>query len=262
LNDTTENVIKFQIIHFPGSHAIFGEFQIDKTNNPPIIKYLHCDPLPRMTKYDQIITSAFTKEISPLANIEIYDSGVTLQRGLGCSYFSIDGAMMLATPPDRTYVSNVMEHMKTYGVEKKDEFSEKNIKYVHSSSLPTRFIRGLQYIDGKEGSDKVPGLYRVPNLTASVFNTAEKDIQVNKKGQTAEEAIRNDLIKNPDTMRTFNMRAERKMKNYGKAVAAFMDENSIIDPAFPHLLEQYKMTGLTEFCQEKISPKNKTVMKP
>src|SRR5204863_7861650 len=101
LNETQDSIIKFQIIHFPDVHAIFGEFIIDKSNDPPTITYLHCDPLPPTTKYSSIITAAFRNELSPLANIEIYDSDVTLLKGLGCSYLSIDGAMMLATPSDR-----------------------------------------------------------------------------------------------------------------------------------------------------------------
>lgn len=112
INNTNQDLIKFQIIHFPKTHAIFGEFEIDKRSNPPTVRYLHCDPLPPTTRFTNIITSTFRKEISPIANIEIYDSDMTLQKGLGCSYFSIDGAMMLATPPDRSYVPNVIGYIK------------------------------------------------------------------------------------------------------------------------------------------------------
>jgi len=98
----------------------------------------------------------FKNEISPLANIEIYDSHVAIQKGNGCSYFSIDGAMMLATSADRTYAVNVIEHIKKQG-EEINLLGEKNIKYMKSLSLPTRFIRGLQYVSQNEKTGYYPG---------------------------------------------------------------------------------------------------------
>lgn len=260
-NDTPKNIIKFQIIHFDRNHGIFGEFVIDKTSIPPTVKYAHCDPAPPKTKYNDIITSDFRKQISPLANIEIYDSYVFMQKGTGCSYFSIDGAMMLATPPDRDYVVNVIEYMKKHGKNDDNEsFEEKNVKYIRSSSLPTRFIRGLQYIVD-EGQNK--GLN-----TLVFFNPEEKNTVVNVKGETAEVSIRKDLqerpaIRNPSERVTLNIKAESKMKGYGETVNNFIKNKNIIDPEFYRLLDQYNINGFVQFCEEQIEiKKEKTEVQP
>jgi len=258
-NDTNENIIKFQIIHFPETHAIFGEFTIDKTTVPTTIKYLHCDSLPPRTKFDEIITRDFRKEISPLANIEIYDSDVQIQKGLGCSYFSIDGAMMLATPPGKDYVVNVVEYMKTHGEEKKQPFEEKNIKYIQSSSLPTRFIRGSQII-------KTPDESQIKGLDLLVFNSAEKHTVVNKKGETSEKSIQSDLKErpsrfDPNAMVTHNVRLERKMKNYQESVMNFIKDKDILSQEFSDQVNKYKINGLVKFCEQKIEKKPEQKMK-
>ncbi|MBA2651144.1 MAG: hypothetical protein H0U73_02565 [Tatlockia sp.] len=252
INDTNQDLIRFQIIHFSESHAIFGEFEIDKRSTPSTLRYLHCDPLPPMTKFTDIITSTFREEISPIANIEIYDSDVTLQKGLGCSYFSIDGAMMLATPPNHTYCPNVIEYIKKYGEEKNNAFEEKNIRYIQSASLPPRLIRGLQYIDDGTGNANY-----IRGLNSLIFNAAEKNTIINKDGDTAESAIRKDLKTgpskiNPNEMRTFNIRAERKMQNYGDSVRDFIQDKNINDPEFSSIIEQYKINGLIQFCEDKM----------
>lgn len=250
--DTDTNIIKFQIIHFHQNHAIFGEFKIDKTLEPPVVTYLHCDPAGGdVGEYSEIISDDFIESIAPLATIQVYDSAVNIQKTRGCSYFSIDGAMMLAAPADRPYFSNVIEHIEQT-CEKTEHGDHKNIKYIKSFSLPPRFIRGLQF-DGKEDALKKTTLL-------SFFNTVEKDTVVNKKGETAEEAMDKDLKKiasklNPDETRTFNYRAERKMKQYGTAVVNFIDDKNLFDPEFINLVDQYKIKGLKQFCEEIIEHK-------
>ncbi len=248
INKTSTDKIKFQIVLYEGNHAVFGEFEIDKTTQPSTVRYLHCDPLPPTTKYSAIITSTFTKEISPLANIEIYDSDATIQKGAGCTYISIDGAMMLATPSDRNYVTNVTEYMKEHGKEIEKPFEENNIKYIQSSTLPTRFIRGLQYLDD--------GL-EVKGLNSLVFNSEEKNTVINKKGETAETVIRRDLQKrpsrfDPEKILTFNIRTERKMKQYKKSVGDFIKDKNILTPEFSNVIDNYKIGGLIKFCNDNI----------
>jgi hypothetical protein len=255
-NDTTEKIIKFQIVHFLSGHVIFGEFTIDKTNTPPTIKYLHCDPLPPATKFHEIITRDFRKEISPLANIEIYDSNVILQKGAaGCHYFSIDGAMMLATPPGRDYVVNVIEYMKVHDDKvKQPSFEEQNVKYMQSSSLPTRFIRGSQLINTTSEDIAFRG------LDLLVFNAPEKNKIINKKGETAEKSIRSDLKERPSKLEpnkilTHNIRLERKMKNYKESVINFIKDKDILSKQFLDQVNQYNINGLIQFCEEKIEKK-------
>ncbi len=247
-HETKKNIIKFQIIHFPRPHAIFGEFTIDKSTAASTVIYTHLDPAPHITKFNEIITMEFIKEISPLANIEINDSDVAIQKGIGCSYFSIDGAMKLATPPDRDYVPNLAEYIKKHRM--KDTFmifNEPNVTLYNVSSLPTRFIRGLQFIID-EGEAK--------GLNSCIFNTSEKKVIVNKKRETAETSVRKDLhtlpSNKPDTRITLNKRAERKMKKYSETVNNFIKDKNIIDPAFLDLIDQYKINGLAKFCEEQI----------
>jgi hypothetical protein len=254
-HDTNEKTIKFRIVYFQQPHVTFGEFIIDKTNRTPTVTYLHCDPSPmaELIEYFKIITLDFRSTISPLANIEIYDSSTNLQKGLGCSYFSIDGALMLATPPDRDYVTNLMEYMKKHGTEKNMSFKENNIMYVQSS-LPTRFIRGSQFIND------VPGEFNIKGLNSLIFNTAEKNTIVNKKGGAAEAVIRNDLVErsaklDPNVKVIHNLRAERKMKKYGNDVRDFIKEKNVLSLEFSKLLDQYKIQGLITFCEEKVEKK-------
>lgn len=58
--------------------------------------------------------------------------------------------------------------------------------------------------------------------------------------------------------RLWNMRIERKMKQYGKAVHDFIKGNTInvVDASFSSLLDQYSLKGLLEFCEEKINSKS------
>jgi len=275
-NDTTEKIIKFQIIHLPipvpRIHAIFGEFTIDKTNTPPTVKYLHCDSTPRLTPFDAIITRNFRNAISPLANIEIYDSNVTLQKGgQSCAYFSIDGAMMLATPPDKDYVVNVIEYMKAHGEKEKRPFEEQNVTYIKSDSLPTRFVRGSHFIKATSLPDRFVGGLFVPASTQKgldffVFESPEKDKIVNKKGETAEKSINKDLKERParlDSSKTVthNVRLERKMKNYQDSVMNYIKDKDILSKDFLDQVNKYKINGLVQFCEQKIEKKPEQKMK-
>lgn len=251
--DTKENLIKFQIVYFAGSHAIFGEFLIDKTNKPTAVSYLHCDPLPGLIPYTQIITSKFCNTILPIANIEVMDSNMTLQKGLGCTYFSIDGAMLLATPTDRDYVTDVMAHMRAHGKEKTNTYDKKNntyFKVIESNSLPTRLIRGSQVLEDMRVPIPTMGLYSL------VFNTNEKKTIVNKKRETAKKSIEKDLENNPSksiyTPVKYNTRINRKMKQYKAKVDHFLSDKKILDPAFAAQLDKYKIQGLVNFCEKKI----------
>lgn len=128
--------------------------------------------------------------------------------------------------------------------------------------LPTRFIRGLEYENDGAGSANY-----IKGFNSLIFNVAEKNTIINKKGETAEIAIRKDLETrhskiNPNEMRTFNIRAERKMKNYGDSVREFIHDKNINDPEFSSLIEQYKINGLIQFCEEKIEEKTDQKMQP
>lgn len=256
INETEVDVVKFQFTLYKNYHAMFGQFEINKTTTPPIIKYLHCDPLPDTIAYRDVITEKFRQEICPLADIVIADSEYCFQRGAGCTYFSLDGGMMLATPSDRDYVVDVFKHMETYGVEEKQTFKENNIKYIRSTSLPTRLIRGSHDIE-----DGVGFFSGIKGLKTLVLNSDAKNTFVNKQHQTAETSIVRDLYEkvipsnsepSSTKVRTLNLRAERKMKQYGEAVANFLKDKNVLDPAFNQLIDQYKIKGLTEFFKAKM----------
>lgn len=259
LTDTNANVIKFQIIHFHEGHAVFGEFEIDKTNKPAAIRYLHCDPARNMTKYFVVISLDFIKELSPIANIEICDSDVKIQKGLGCTIFSIDGAMMLTTPSDRTYAVNVFEHIKKHGTVEDGYPAIKNIKYIKSTSLPTRFLRGTHLIDGSEEALGFNSYKGQPNIYKTIFNTEERNTIVNKKGETAEKSISKDLQKRTTLM--FNLRTDRKLTKYEEDVREFIKDKDIISPEFSTLLDQYKIKGLVQFCEKQCEKKTEPRMK-
>lgn len=257
-SETNESIIKFQIIFCSPTHTIFGEFQIDKTKYPPSVKYLHCDPCPPMLAYSEVITPEFVKKVSPDADIEIYDSRVVIQKGNGCTYFAIDGTLMLATSPNHNYAVDVIEHIKKHGQEKETSFEEKNIKYMQSSSLPTRFIRGSHHLD-----DWGTNLHR-KGLMSTVFNTSEKDTIVNKKGETAEKSIQKDLKSKQVTSKgntnevetkTLNMRMERKMHQHKSKVMNFIEGKDIMSREFSEKINKFKINGLVRFCEEKIVPK-------
>jgi hypothetical protein len=258
--NTNEASIKFQIIYYESTHTVFGEFQIDKTTIPPTVRYLHCDPWPPITNCKEIITPKFREIISTKANIEIYDSNAKLQKGKGCSYFSIDGARMLATSPDRDYACNVMEHIKTNGIERKGLFLENNIKYIQSDTLPTRFIRGSHIIE-----DWNVGNVHIKGLDTTVFNTSEKSTIVNKKGETAEKSINRNIEykdqrskSNPEVMESkrFNKRAEHKMVKCKESVLDFMKDKDIFDKELSDSIDRCTINGLAQFCEEKIKNQN------
>jgi len=246
-NTTSEQSIKFQLIYFPNSHAIFGEFQIDKTSNPPIVRYLHCDSLPGVILFDQIITADFIKQIAPLAVIEVYDSNLELLKGTGCSYLSIDGAMLLATPDDRPYKTDIIEHFQTHGKLVVVSRNGSNIHYTKSDSLPARYIRGMQFIEDQK--DK-------KGLSTLVFFSEDNNIVVNKKNETAGASIAKHLEKrsklNSEDSVIFNNRAKNKMIEYGKAVTVYLEKNDCLSSEFPSLIEQFGVTGLGVFCDKKI----------
>ncbi|WP_141676700.1 hypothetical protein [Legionella jamestowniensis] len=256
-NETAESIIRFSIIYYRG-HGCFGQFEIDKTNNPPIVRYAHIDPYPQLIEYSAVITNDFVSEISPLAHIEIGESALMMQKGASCTYFAMDGGIMLATPSNRDYVPNVMEHMKKNGTKMTHPFKEKNITYMRCPTLPARMMVGLHFIEDEP-------LFQPPRrgLYSLIFNSQEKSTIVNKKGETAETAIRKDLqghfsTSNQMATRLWNMRIERKMKQYGKAVHDFIKGNTInvVDASFSSLLDQYSLKGLLEFCEEKINSKS------
>lgn len=259
-NDTSEAIIRFRIAYY-GGHGCFGEFEIDKTTNPPTVRYAHIDPFPQLIKYNVLITNDFVSEISPLAHIEIGESDLMMQKGASCTYFSLDGGMLLATP-GRDYVPNVMEHMKKYGKKMEHPFKENHISYVRCPTLPARMMMGLHYID-----DDTTIQPQRRGLNSLIFNSQEKNTIVNKKRETAETAVRKDLqshfsTSNQTVTRTWNLRIERKMKQYGKAVHDFIRENNInvLDASFSSLLDQYCMKGLVKFCEGKVILSPSTAM--
>jgi hypothetical protein len=259
-NDTNEKIIKFQIIYFQGIHAICGEFKIDKTGEFPVLRYMHLDSLPEATEYYNVITLDFVKKISPLAKIEVCDSNVILQKGLGCTYMSIDHALMLSTPNDRDYAVNVMEYLNKNGVEETParyiyKGFVKEINYKISSSLPARFLRNMQYISDEE---KKEGAVSV--LDSTFFNTSVKNTKVNKKEETAEASIQKNLQERPnkrnlDEMRIFNLRAENKMKQFQKNVKEFIRDKDILNPEFNKKVREYRYEGFKSFCNEKMMSK-------
>lgn len=252
---TVEDKTKFQIIYFPVTHAIFGEFVIQKNFSESKVTYIHCDPLPATIAYNEIITNVFVEEISPLAMVEVLESDVCIQKGLGCSYFSIDGALMLATPEDKSYVPDFALHMKKHSKESFRPFKDKDVTYLQSSSLPVRFIRGLQYFE-----DEVVGYQYVKGLNSSIFHSKDGQTIVNKKNKTAEESVTEDITERPskkseDEMVKINLRAERKMNNYYKSVKAFLEKFSLADPKTIDLIEDCKITGFVSFCNSKKTEK-------
>lgn len=256
LTQETTDIIKFQIIHYRDSHTVFGEFEINKSSQIPLVKYTHCDPAPPLTSFKEIITKKFKATISPLAKIEIYDSDVSIQKGLGCTYFSVDGAMMLATPPDRDYTVNLTRFIKEHGKEEKIKYLEKdkNIIYILSSILPARFIRGMHFYD-----DELVGQTLFRGLSSFIFNTNEKNTVVNKNGETAEKSIQKDIeiiIKENKPDKKLNQRVIRKMKQFGEEVKKYLENKDIFDENFSRELDTFKIKGLVEFINKKIVIKN------
>ncbi|CEK09314.1 hypothetical protein [Legionella hackeliae] len=254
-NETSEKITKFQIVYFQG-HGCYGEFEIDKSTQPPTVRYVHIDPSPQLIPYNVLITENFVKTISPLANIEIFESDLKMQKGASCTFFAVYGAMQLSTPTTRDYVPNVIEHMKKQGQEMPHKFQEINITYVRSPTLPARLMLGLHFIE--DTTDR-------KGLDSLIFNSPEKDTIVNKKGETAAIAVRKDLqghasTSNQTVNRTWNMRIERKMKQYGEAVHVFIKENNIdvLTPSFSSLLDQYSLKGLVQFCEDKLYAKSES----
>lgn len=250
--ETSENVIRFRIVYYQG-HGCYGEFEIDKTTNPPTLRYAHIDPFPQLIKYTVIITNDFVREISPLANIEIGESDLLIQKGASCTYFSTDGAMALATPADRDYVPNVMAHMKKNGTKMHHSFEQKNVSYVRSPTLPARLMVGSHHLEDDPDEPNRRG------LSSLIFNSPEKKTVVNKNRETAEAAAKKDITghsstSNQSVTRQWNMRIERKMKQFGKAVHDFIKDNNInvFEPSFSSLLEEYSLQGLLQFCQKKL----------
>lgn len=253
-NETEKKLIKFQTVFYINQHAMFSEFTIDKKKQPFVLRYFHCDPLPGTIAYDDVLTPDFVEDISSLADIEIFDSDYSLQKGMGCTYFALDGSMMLATPSERNYVPDVLDHINKYGVSEKTNYKEKNVSYKKSDTLPTRLIRGSHDVE-----DGVGFFAGIKGLNTLVFNTPEKNVIVNKKGETAEKSIRKDLQevsskKDPGKIYHFNLRAQRKMKQFGQAVINFLKDKNILSADFENLIDKYKMPGLKQFCDQQIRP--------
>lgn len=86
------------------------------------------------------------------------------------------------------------------------------------------------------------------------YGESEKNTIVKK----AETAARKDLelrYSNQIFIGGKNMRHERKMKQYGKAVHHFIKDNNIdvLDPSFFSLLDQYRIESLVQFGDERIN---------
>ncbi|MBA2709489.1 MAG: hypothetical protein H0U57_02715 [Tatlockia sp.] len=263
-NETKEKIIKFQIIYYQGVHACCGEFKIDKTGEFPVVNYLHFDSLPEETPFHEVVTLDFVKEISPLANIKVYDSEVKLQKGRGCTYMSIETARMLSTPTDQDYAVNLMEYMKQKGKRKNapktifKSYSDK-INYTTSTMLPARFLRSLQYTKDDENKENESIVNQ--SLESFIFKTNEKKTIVNKKGETAEDSIKKDLLVNKGLMTSFNLRTERKMKQYKANVNDFISKRNILDPEFANQVNQYRAAGLKLFCEERMVPQKEKTFK-
>ena len=138
----------------------------------------------------------------------------------------------------------------------------------HDQLTANPFLRRIQYIS----KDEKTGRYRGgPTLYSSVFDTPEENVIVNKKGETAKIVITKDLnevkrasktMPGETEIRTFNLRAERKMKEYQLTVSEFIKDKDILGPEFSNLLSQFNIKGLKQFCEEKIDQKKDQKIKP
>ena len=93
-------------------------------------------------------------------------------------------------------------------------------------------------------------------LFLNIFNEAQKNTIVNKKGETAETSAIKDLKTkqsklNEKEINTLNIRTERKMKQFKGEVENFIKDKKIVTPEFSELLDQYKIKGLAQFCEGK-----------
>ncbi|KTC79431.1 hypothetical protein Lche_1451 [Legionella cherrii] len=92
------------------------------------------------------------------------------------------------------------------------------------------------------------------------------DVALESESQeTAETTAHKDLElcnSNQIFSRGKNMCHERKMKQYGKAVHNFIKNNNIDlpHPSFFTLLDQYRIQGLVQFCDEQINSKPQYIL--
>ncbi len=230
-NPTKNSIHRFQFVRRAGGHSFFGEVTIDKSNPQPRIKMFVCDPLGSHDVLLYGIANALSKDA--LSEFFVPKSEEKLQKGLGCSYFSLDGAFMLRNQE------------KYEDIYKLSEPAMPLTRKVHYISLPIRMKRACQYYDAIKPIIDSP-----------------QSVVVNKKGQLASESIKNDLkesVNMENETRILNMRVERKMKTYGRKVQRYLESNNITAKSqVEEIVRKHSIPGIQEYCDRQvINPRSK-----
>ena len=221
-NPTKEAFYRFQFITRCHGHSQFGEVIIDKSQAQPSVKIFWCDPIVNLDE-SNIPQSSF-KSIQSIHWFVPKEEGVLQRSGKGCSYFSLDGALML-------------RHQDQYEdiYQNPDKFGEFKNGCVYGVSLPVRMKRVSQdqsMIIEIEASHQVVNK-RYETAFASMSRSHDLVKGVNAKGES----------------RTFNYRIDRKRKKYGTRVEIFFEMGLVrMDEA----AKKHKIQGLREYCQSQI----------
>ncbi len=214
VSPTEKSQICFQYVTRINGHSCFGEVTIDKSREIPHLKIFLYDPSSPESGFDQ--------EFDALKEMDSQDVKVTLiapkseeklQRGIGCSYFSLDGAFML---------SNQRQFENLYP--KMEPCSSEDFRILEID-IPTRLKRGSHHLHEISADDELFAL----GLNSSILNHPENSRKiVNHKGNTAAESVQK-YLKKMSCRSIHNKRIDHKREAYQQDVKEYIRQNGIMN---------------------------------
>lgn len=251
---TQNNIHQFQVVfnESDSSHYVFAEIVIDKRQAKPDLKIFFCDPALTYTSYDQLIHSYFLNQWQNDANVEVYlPYQELLQKGAGCTYFSIDGCLKL---------SNQDKYENSYTYMKKNNVHQNSTDFYNftlfSSKLPVRLKQTSQVVVDQSqllflglGMRTRTESYDLKGLQSSVIdNPEEANKIVNKKGETAAQAVGKHIQEKEGNK--LNTRIDYLEKKYKEKVSHLLDV--ITHGELQKLIDKHTIKGLEAYCVNQI----------
>ena len=236
MNPTESKMICFQYVTRASHHSSFGEVIIDKSSEIPHLKIFMYDPAYPEYGFDQVVSELETMSSNDLkVTLIAPKKQERLQKGRGCSYFSLEGAFML---------SNQREFENLY--HRIEPSSSENFQMI-KIHVPVRLKRSSHYLMNKDWDDKLWAL----GLYSSILNHPENSRKiVNHKGHTANQSVIKYLEEvSPGTIH--NKRIDHKREGYQQDVREFMAQKEIVCfDGLLHAIRPFTQEGFYAYAEK------------
>ncbi|HAB98446.1 MAG TPA: hypothetical protein DCE71_01325 [Parachlamydiales bacterium] len=232
ISPTKSREICFQFVTRVFGHSVFGEVSIDKSHETTHLKIFIYDPVsPWLTGLTSRAIYKLSSKIPERLKITLLlpKAEEILQKGHGCSYFSLDGAFMLSSKKGSTHIYSSIPTSSNQSFE------------IVNIDVPVQLKRGCQFFHDE---------CDVVGISSSILNHPENSREiVNLRGHTATESVTK-YLKKISPGKIHNLRVEHKRETYQKKVKKFLRQNKItLNADLLRAISPFSQQGFYEYAK-------------